>query len=162
MNNLLSFVDTFLERVGSFLLALLILCAFAQVVARYLFSSAMAWPEEVCRFLFIAIAYAGAAMTMRSGGHLRVDVLTTLVGPAAQRLLDALTYGSSVVYCLLCAWFSWEMLLEVRDMEQMAASVNLPVYLTWLPIPAGFALMALYAFTRTLTAFTANAEQSGA
>ncbi|WP_276818887.1 TRAP transporter small permease [Mailhella massiliensis] len=145
MNKLLRILDTVTGYAGNFLLAMLIIIAFLQVVCRYCFNYALSWPEEICRFLFIALAYAGAALTMRSDSHLRVDVALSFSGPRMKKFFNILAQVCSIFYCAACAYLSYDMMLEVKDMEQYASSINMEVWITWIPIPLGFVLMTFYA-----------------
>ena len=145
MNKLLQCLDTAISRIGACLLIMLIIISFLQVVFRYCFNNALSWPEEVCRYLFIALAYAGAVLTMRSNGHLRVDVALSFSGPTMKKIFNIITQICSIFYCGACAYLSYDMMLEVKDMEQHASSIDMEVWITWIPIPVGFVLMAFYA-----------------
>ena len=161
MNKLLQCLDTAIKRIGACLLIMLIAISFFQVVFRYCFNNALSWPEEVCRYLFIALAYAGAALTMRSDGHLRVDVALSFSGPKMKKIFNVITHVCSIFYCTACAYLSYDMMLEVREMEQHASSIDMEVWVTWIPIPVGFILMSFYAvllLIRTVTNKPAPAE----
>ncbi len=145
MNKFMQCPDTAIKRIGACLLIMLIIICFLQVVFRYCFHNALSWPEEVCRYLFIALAYAGAALTMRNDGHLRVDMALSLSGPMMKKIFNVLTHACSIFYCIVCACLSYDMMIEVKAMEQHASSIDMEVWITWIPIPAGFILMAFYA-----------------
>ena len=145
MNKLLQCLDTVINRIGACVLIMLIVISFLQVVFRYCFNNALSWPEEVCRYLFIALAYAGAALTMRSNGHLRVDVALSFSGPTMKKIFNIITHACSLFYCIACTYLSYDMMLEVKGMEQHASSIDMEVWITWIPIPVGFVLMAFYA-----------------
>lgn len=145
MPRMLRLLERSVEWLSYGTLACLIAVSFIQIVCRYIFNSALSWPEEVGRYLFVAVAFLGAALTMRRGGHLRVDILLTYASPQVKRALNTLTYACSAAYCSVCTWISLEMVFEIKDMGQTATSIDLPVYLTWIPIPLGCLLMTVYA-----------------
>ena len=145
MGKILKTLDQLITGIGICSLFGLIVIAFIQVFFRYTLNNALPWPEEVCRFIFIILAYTGMAMTMRKNGHLRVDVLLSFVSPHVGKLLNILATFFTLLYCALGAWLTWDMLLAIKDMEQMASTVNIAVYITWIPIPVCLILTCLYA-----------------
>lgn len=159
MNKVLKFMDAAITGVGVFSLLCLIIVAFLQVFFRYIVNYALPWPEEVCRFVFILLAYTGMAMTMRTNGHLRVDVALSFASAPIAKLLNILTMLFSLAYCLLGAWFTYEMLLAIKDMEQMASTVDIAIYITWIPIPVCLALTAMYTLIQ-LYALVTNTDLS--
>lgn len=134
--------------IGVLAMILLVLVAFLQVIFRYVFNNALPWPEEVCRFTFIALAYTGMVMTMYKNGHLRVDIALTFASDPVKKALNILTWLCTIAYCFLTAYLTWQMMLAIKDMEQMAASIDVPVYVTWLPIPVCLVLCGLLAVHR--------------
>lgn len=152
MRQIVTWLNSLLRLLGGVMLATLIIIIFAQVVMRYCFHSAMAWPEEMAKFLFIGMAYAGGALAMYHNQNLRVDALLTICSPRVVHVLNILAFAVTTVYCALASYFTFEMMLEVRDMEQMAASMDIYIWPTWLPIPIGFALMGIYALMHCLLA----------
>lgn len=160
MRNLLIYMEKSITFIGAFALAALIIVSFLQVVCRYVFNNALNWPEEMCRYLFIIAAYFGAVLTMKHGSHLRVDILLTFSGPCLQKILNAVTWLGSLVYCSICGWASWSLMLDVQSLGQMSASMPLPVWLTWLPLPIGFLLMVFYAAVQLFRLFVKNDENT--
>jgi TRAP-type C4-dicarboxylate transport system permease small subunit len=60
----------------AFLLGILTLIMFLQVLFRYVFNNSLTWSEELAKFIFIWITFLGAAICLRDGIHLKVDFLT--------------------------------------------------------------------------------------
>ena len=85
------------------------------------------------------------AMTMRSNGHLRVDVAISFASRPVAKFLNVLTLICTCIYCMIGGWLTYEMLIAIRDMEQMASTVNVAIYVTWIPIPVFLVLTAVYA-----------------
>ena len=106
MGKILKTLDQLITGIGICSLFGLIVIAFIQVIFRYTLNNALPWPEEVCRFIFIILAYTGMAMTMRKNGHLRVDVLLSFVSPHVGKLLNILATFFTLLYCALGAWLT--------------------------------------------------------
>lgn len=66
--------ERFEEAVSCLCLAVMATCVFAQVVARYVFSSAISWTEELAAFSMVWAVYMGACLAVRERFHIRVFV----------------------------------------------------------------------------------------
>ena len=141
---IIKYVDRCSVLLGVISLGLLVAVAFLQVVMRYVFSNALPWPEELCRFLFIAVAYVGIALTMRSDNHLCVDLLLTYSSPAIKKALRLFSMTCTALFMLLLGYLSYEMIWEVKAMNYTASSMPVPIYLTWIPIPVFLFVTAIY------------------
>ena len=51
--------------------------AFAAVVMRYCLGLGYIWLDEICRYSFIAMVYLWAGPIIRTGGHLRLEIVTS-------------------------------------------------------------------------------------
>lgn len=129
---------------GAAMFVVMTLICFGQVLARYLFSSAMSWPEEAARFLFIWVAYLAMAYGMYAGAHLKVDAFTTLLNRRLQAWLEALSMLISTAFMVVVSWQGWLMLELVKDSEEVALTLPVPLYLVWFSIPFCFAVTGLY------------------
>ena len=66
------FLDRFEEALSSFLLALMVVTSILQVFFRYCVSYSLDWPEEMGRYLFIALVYIGSGYAERENKHLSI------------------------------------------------------------------------------------------
>lgn len=66
------FLDRFEEALSSFLLALMVVTSILQVFFRYCVSYSLDWPEEMGRYLFIALVYIGSGYAERENKHLEI------------------------------------------------------------------------------------------
>ena len=133
------------------LMVALLALLFLQVVGR-LTPWALAWTEEVSRYVFIWIVLFGASRAVRTGDHVALTLLDSRLTGRARATLRVLT-------AVACAGFG--LLLVVLGARQVAAqyigqniaySVPLPLWIVWLGIPLSFALFSGWAFLGVLTA----------
>ena len=77
---------------GAGVLALVAMMAIVtyDVVLRYFFNDPTVWAGEVASFLTIAVVFLGLGQNMRQGDHIRIDVITRLLSPRMQLVLDVL------------------------------------------------------------------------
>ena len=94
MRRFYEFITEAANLVGVICLGSMTLVTLVAVFWRYLLNSALPWPEEATRYFFIIATYMGISVVMGSDGHLKMEVLATLCGKAAER-------GLRVVYLII-------------------------------------------------------------
>jgi len=79
---------------------------FLQFFTRYVLNDSFAWTEEIARYLLMWITFIGAAIAMRRGTHISVEVAHMFLPP---RFVPVLNFTIDVLVVgfvgLLC-WFS--------------------------------------------------------
>lgn len=71
-------IDKFIELTGSlssFFVPVLILIIFISVILRYFFSVGFTWLQDLYIWIHAAIILCGAAYTLKSDGHVRIDII---------------------------------------------------------------------------------------
>ncbi len=75
----IALINTHVLRVGRHLawmaLALMVLVILLQVVMRYIFNNALAWPDEAARFLMLWMTGLIAPSAFRWGGFVAIDMI---------------------------------------------------------------------------------------
>ena len=131
MRSLFSFCNTVSENVGIFFLAMMTLIITLQVFCRYVLNQSLAWPEEMSRYCFIWLAYCGFSVATREERHLRIDILLYfLKGKAKETCLLACEVINLIFFSIL-VYLTWDMMIRVHALEQMAFSFPYPVWMTW-------------------------------
>jgi TRAP-type mannitol/chloroaromatic compound transport system permease small subunit len=104
MLKLAAVLDALNERIGHGVAVAslaLVLIQFAIVVARYVFGVGAAWAQESLVYLFAALFTLHAAATLRSDGHVRVDVFYRPASVRGKAWVDLI--GSIVLLMPMCA-----------------------------------------------------------
>jgi TRAP-type transport system small permease protein len=135
------------ERWASVLLLGLVLGLMAaQVVARYLFRSPIAWSEELARFALIWLAFLAAAWVMGDGRHLVVDVVSRRMSRRGRLVLDCLSGGVVLLTCLVLlpagAGFAWQM------STVKSSALGIPMSWWYFAPVTGLALVAVHSGVR--------------
>lgn len=131
----------------SLLLSGIVGLAFLQVVLRYFFGNPLSWGEELGRYMFVWITFAGAAVAFARDSHIRVDAVVNAMGPALRRaaeLFRRLVEMGAVAILLysgvLVAWrYRGQSFYSLRDA---------PLVIFPLAIPVAALLMAWYVVRR--------------
>jgi TRAP-type C4-dicarboxylate transport system permease small subunit len=152
MLKLLKVIDARLEEtVCAAILVVLMSLLGMQVVLRFGFGSALAWSEELIRFLFVWFAYLGAVLGVREGAHIRitalVDALPDARVRAAIRLVADLAWLGFNVAIL---WISIGLLETFARFPQTSAALGVDLWWIYLVVPVSFGLMSVRLLQRRL------------
>jgi TRAP-type C4-dicarboxylate transport system permease small subunit len=123
-------------------LAIVLLVSY-DVTMRSFFNQPQLFVDEVASFLQVLLIFGGAAATFRSGGHVRVDLLTAHVRPAVRAWLRVVTLLLGVVLLAVVIWVTIQSALNAYHYGRVSAVMLYPLWLPMACIPAGLALMAL-------------------
>lgn len=111
-NDLVSGVLTVVAAVS-----LVVLCALVLygVVMRYVFDNAPDFVEPIALLLVIMIAFFGAALKVREGGHIGLDSLVVRMPPRAQVMVMAFQHVCLIAFALAVLFGSEEMAATTAD-----------------------------------------------
>jgi len=100
----------------------------------------LSWAQELATYMFVWMAKFGAALGVRTGIHVGVDVLVKRLNPTARRpvIVFALLCGAlfTVVIGTLGAVYVYEL-----DPDQVSPELEWPSWIIYLCIPLGSYLM---------------------
>jgi len=114
-----------------------------DVTMRSFFDRPQLFVDEVASFLEVLVIFGGAAYTFRAGGHVRVDLITGLVPPAARAWLRVVTLALGVAFLAVVIWVTVQSGITAFRYGRVSTVMLYPLWLPMLLIPAGLALMAL-------------------
>lgn len=158
-----AFSDRFEEALIAVLLGLMTLVTFANVIARYVFTSNILWALETTVFLFAWLVLIGASYCVKINAHLGVDVVIAALRPGPRRVLGLLAVALSLAFAILLAIGSWQYWLpfagerawyEVNDirmpeflqflkdwMNEGERWEKLPRFIPYFALPLGMSLL---------------------
>jgi TRAP-type C4-dicarboxylate transport system permease small subunit len=121
-------------------LGILACLGIAQVVARYVLKSPLAWSEEVIRFALIWCVFLGAGVAVRKGMLVAVEAIYIFVPSSVARFIGYFAVLVSMIFWSVLVYFGWTVTGMVGSL--MSGSLELPMRFVYLAIPVG-ALLAL-------------------
>lgn len=83
-----------------------------EVLARYVFNSPTNWAHESMFLLFGMQYLVAGAFTLREDGHVRVDVLYSLLPRRARAVVDILTSVFFFLFCGALLWTGWSFMMD--------------------------------------------------
>ena len=113
-----------LGHLGGFILALMTLAVFLQVVLRYVFSAGIEGLDEVPRYLFVWLVMMGAAAAMHRGEHTALDYFRNRLLPRGQALVTLFTSAAGML--LFLSLIKSSVVLVPNAQLQTSAGLGLP------------------------------------
>jgi len=95
------------EGLIAFLLTVMTLISFMQVVARYVFNYSFVWALELVTFLFAWLIFLGISYGVRIGSHIGVDALVRTLAPAKARAVAVVATVLCMVYAAIVFYGGW-------------------------------------------------------
>ena len=130
---------TFINRVENITLVWTILAlaaiGFVQVIARYVFNYSFTWFEELGRYVGVFVAFLGASIGVRTGSHFTMDLVVSHIRRPWQGLVRAFTNCLAAGFFIIVAYHSWKILLRMYGYETTSPTMQIPMYIAYLPIP---------------------------
>jgi TRAP-type C4-dicarboxylate transport system permease small subunit len=122
-----------------------------DVVGRNLGLPSLDWVNEVTEYALPIATLAAAPWLMWRNQHVRLDLLGAVLSPVAQRRVDRVASALALAISLAMVWFSLRMLLDSRAAGSLVMkSLVFPEWWLYVPVPVGFALLALECGRRVL------------
>ena len=77
----------------AFLLTVMLIITFIQVVLRYFFNAPFSWSEEVTLMLLVSFGYLCMSMDIFTDSHAAIYFIYNLATPRVRKILDLLRHG---------------------------------------------------------------------
>ena len=98
LNRIIKVMDRIYVNIAIVFMIVLVAAVSAGIVVRYFFNAPFPWTEELVVFLFIWIAYLGAAVAAARHKHVVVDFLVAKFSPFARNLTGVITNLLTLVF----------------------------------------------------------------
>lgn len=101
-----------------------------NVIMRYIFSYPLTWPPELARYSHILIVFFGASAAIKSGTHLKVDVLYNL-WPKITVFTNYFRPLIMIFYCVLVIILSRKLIIMQYITQQKSIALNIPYFILY-------------------------------
>lgn len=118
----------------------------ANVIGRVLFNHGFFFTEELNSILIILITFAGTSYAARHARHIRMTAIFDMLPPVAKKVSITIISFISAALIFLIAWFSVEYIAWIAPKGKVLPAMQIPVYMTYLWVPASLFLTALEYF----------------
>ncbi len=103
-----NWIERLEENLIAFLLGVMTLLTFANVVARYAFDSNIFYALELTVFMFAWLVLLGASYAVKKSAHLGVDAIINLAGKPLRRKMALFVSAVCILYAFLLLKGSWD------------------------------------------------------
>ena len=130
---------------------LLILIALVvwEVFLRYVVNAQTTWGNELITYLFSGYILLGGGYTLLHRDHVAMDIIYAQLSPRKKAILDVLTAGFVLIYCLVLLQQTGIMTYEAWESEQRTGTDWVPpLYPVYAAMPIGALLLLLQAIAK--------------
>jgi TRAP-type C4-dicarboxylate transport system permease small subunit len=140
--------------VGGALMAVIAVLMISEVGMRALFNHSLTFAWEYAAYCMGGAVFLGAAFTLRSDGHIRVNLLIENVPAAVGRLIDMLCTVIGVAVCaFLTHAMTVKLLDDLRSGSHAPTPMETPLAVSDAAIAAGLLLLTLLMVARLIRLF---------
>lgn len=132
----------------------------AQVFYRFVLNDPLSWSEEAGRYLFVWLSFLGAAVGLREGMHLGVDLLEKALPFRVYKWVALL--GQLLIQVFLCYVILYGLRVISVVRFQTSPSMGISMLYPYLAVPVGAALMLIYSLRCSWNTITASAPVESA
>ncbi len=136
-------LDRAVECLIGLLLVALVVTAFGQVVARYVFSQPFSWVLEADIFLMVWATFLAGYVGVRRDSHLRVDYFLERLTVANRRRARLAARLLSIAFVAVLGVKSFEVIRAMEGMTFTALPLGMDLLYWSLPVGSGLMLLAL-------------------
>ncbi len=117
-----------------------------ELIGRNVFSAPTGFVDQLAAYTLPAIALLAFARSLRSGGHVTIDLFTQRASPKAQLLLNRVSLALETLVCLALTILSLYTVVEAYrdDVREFVGQWLVHEYLPMAVIPFGFLLAAIH------------------
>jgi C4-dicarboxylate transporter DctQ subunit len=126
---------------------------FINVIGRYFFDTSFTWPEELSRYIIVAVTFIGLSSCARENIHVSVDILSNkLKGRAAwvQQIVINLICTALAVYLSVIS-------IRFTGLQYLGGNVSvalpIPTWILYLAVSIGFVLATFTYSVKTVQLF---------
>ncbi len=143
------------EIVKKVIVVLLLLMAafvFAQVLARYVFKTPLAWSEEITTYMFSWLAYIGAAAVTYKNDHVAITTLVDgMKNKQVQKVIRIITQLIIFAFYVLVCYESFHLACKFLAIDQRLTNLtSIKIGYIFMQVPLSALLMGLFTLERIL------------
>lgn len=152
MKRFAQFVGKILEMFVVFILSVMAILVFLNVVLRYGFNSSINMTEEVSRYMFVWLTFLAAVLAFGDNQHVNVTILTDKLSQNGRNLLGIFTDSLMLYCCYLIIDGSW--ILFQLNLTNLAPISGLPQGITYFAGVTAGGLIGILLIARVVSRIT--------
>lgn len=142
MNNK-KWYNCFEDFIGSWLLLIMCVMTFVNVLSRFIFHATIAATEEIVTLLFVLLSLFGAAVAAKRRAHLGLTLLTDRLPWKVNKYIFAFGYLCAAVFCGILVWKGIDMVKTSLRYNTVTLAMNWPEWIFTTFVPIGGAVIGI-------------------
>jgi TRAP-type C4-dicarboxylate transport system permease small subunit len=130
------------------LLGLSVALNLANVIGRYALRAPISGAEEVMLFLMVGIVFLGSAIVSWEGGHIRMDIVVSMLPEPMQRAIALLSDAAMIVVCAIVIVLGYPVIRQLAMFNERSQAANVPLAIPEVLIPIGLFLVIVSTLMR--------------
>jgi TRAP-type C4-dicarboxylate transport system permease small subunit len=137
----LKWLDKNFERylLNALLLLISVLLMF-QVIMRYVFKNALAWPEELSRYAFVLSVFLSMSYCTRINLIFKLDFISSKLPLKLQKILDIIIWIITIVFFSYLLYYSFNVVNSAMITKQLSTALGMPISVLYSFTTLGFIL----------------------
>lgn len=125
------------------------------VIARAVFNSSLTFTEEIGQALNVIVTFLGIGYCAKKARHISMSIVFDFATTKIKKLMMCIITLITGIIMIYLTYLSIYYVLSVYELGRVTASLRIPMWLLYMPIPLGFGLGAL----EYLRAFVKNIQE---
>lgn len=126
-----------------FLMSLMTVIIFIQVIARYVFHHSLSWSEELARYLFIWLIYIGVSFGAKQMKHLRIEAGLYFFPKKLRKYIVVLGDVLFLGFALFATAASFNIVQKQIFLGQTSPALGIPMSIIYAAPMVGFGLTTI-------------------
>ena len=107
--------------------------------------------QVFCRYVLFGCSFA-----MRTDSHLELSILSNFSGPRMKKYVKCFSCIVCLAFSIIMVYAGMESVINIHWSEQLTPAMQLPAWIIWMAMPAGFGLMGIQAILRCVDEIAKN------
>ena len=120
-------LNTWLAKVGGYVLLGMMLLTTCDVIGRYIFNSPITGAYEITEVMMVTVIFLFIGYTQAERGHISIDLVIRLLPKKVRTTIDIITHLLSLFIIILIAWMNILRCLELMRRNEVTAILYIPV-----------------------------------
>ena len=139
-------LQKFIYHVSAAIFCSILILLGISVFCRYILNNSITWSEELIRFGFIWMFFLSMGEATRTGSHLALDLIPSLLHGKIKKVFYCLIEAANIIFFLILIFYSYR--VAMANMSQASPALLIPYGYIYMAIPAGGVLMTIFSLSR--------------
>lgn len=137
INLILGKIEGYIIAYSVIFMAVLLL---ANVAGRLIFNNSITFTEEICKALLIMMTFIGVSYTIRHNTQVEMTAIIDRLSPKALKVLRIIIQIITAIILIAVSYVCVKYLDSVRLLGRITPALQIPAWITLIPLPLGLCL----------------------